>query len=79
MALEPTWCAAIIRVLSEAEAPLHYSEVTSRILSAGYYETNGATPAATVNAQITTDLAAKGDKSVYIRVAPARSRFARTS
>jgi hypothetical protein len=50
--LEKSWKAAIKRVLMESDAPLHYTEISEQILTRGYYETDGATPAATVNAQL---------------------------
>lgn len=52
MKIEKSWKEAIIRVLSEASIALHYTEITEQILTLVYYSTDGATPAATVNAQI---------------------------
>lgn len=66
--MEKSWKEAIRRVLQESKTPLHYMEISDRILSSGYYETDGATPAATVNAQLTTSLKHDGDKSPFIRV-----------
>lgn len=43
--MEKSWKAAITRVLREADSPLHYSDISERILSEGYYQTEGATPA----------------------------------
>ena len=42
------WDDAIIHVLGDAGCPLHYTELTERILNKGYYQTNGKTPEMTV-------------------------------
>lgn len=46
------WRKAILKVLSEAKEPLHYSEIAQRILDQGLRKQTGATPAATVAATI---------------------------
>jgi hypothetical protein len=66
--LERSWKAAIKRVLMESDAPMHYTEISEQILARGYYETDGATPAATVNAQLSSSVKHDGDKSPFIRV-----------
>lgn len=66
--MEKSWKAAIIRVLSESDSPLHYTDISEQILSRGYYETDGATPAATVNAQIASSIKHDGEKSPFVRV-----------
>lgn len=66
--VEKSWKAAIKRVLMESDAPLHYTEISEQILARGYYETDGATPAATVNAQLSSSVKHEGDKSPFIRV-----------
>ncbi len=66
--LEKSWKAAIKRVLMESDAPLHYTEISEQILTRGYYETDGATPAATVNAELSSSVKHDGDKSPFIRV-----------
>jgi hypothetical protein len=66
--MEKSWKAAIMRVLREANAPLHYSEISERILAAGYYATDGATPAATVNAQIAVSIKHDSERSPFLRV-----------
>ena len=35
-----SWRDAIVKVLDEAEGPLHYSEISEQILSHGYYKTD---------------------------------------
>ncbi len=66
--MEKSWKAAITRVLREADGPLHYSDISARILSAGYYQTDGATPAATVNAQLAHSIKHQGEQSPFLRV-----------
>jgi hypothetical protein len=66
--VEKSWKEAIKRVLKEADAPLHYTEISEQILARGYYSTDGATPAATVNAQLSSSVKHDGDKSPFIRV-----------
>ena len=69
--MEKSWKEAIKRVLREANEPLHYAEISEQILSRGYYETDGATPAATVNAQIASSIKHDGIKSPFVRVGKA--------
>jgi hypothetical protein len=63
-----SWRAAIEKVLSEEGRPLHYSEISQLILSRGYYQTEGATPDATVNAQLTSSIKRDGEKSPFLKV-----------
>jgi len=66
--MEKSWKEAIRKVLSESSIPLHYTEISEQILSRGYYETDGATPSATVNAQLTSSIKHDGEKSPFLRV-----------
>jgi hypothetical protein len=66
--MEKSWKEAIKKVLSESETPLHYTEISEQILSRGYYETDGATPAATVNAQLASSIKHDTQNSPFIRV-----------
>ncbi len=66
--MERTWRDAIIRVLREAQMPLDYREISTLILTQGYYQTEGATPHATVNAQITASIKHDGAASPFIKV-----------
>ena len=50
MAKELTWKKAINKVLAASAEPLHYKEITEKIISDGLRTSLGATPAATVNA-----------------------------
>lgn len=68
MPAELTWRKAIDKILSSSPTPLHYNEITERIISEGLRKNLGATPAATVNAQITSSIKHDGESSPYIRV-----------
>ncbi|MEZ4605897.1 MAG: winged helix-turn-helix domain-containing protein [Deinococcales bacterium] len=48
---------------------LHYNDIAERIIAEGLRKSLGATPAATVNAQISASIKYDGDASPYIRVA----------
>lgn len=63
-----SWREAIERVLSESSGPMHYSEISEQILARGYYKTAGATPSATVNAQITSSIKHEGSNSPFVKV-----------
>lgn len=58
---------AAIEILSEAKKPLHYKEITRIALEKGILETDGATPDASMNAQIVTDIQKKGHASDFIK------------
>lgn len=68
MASELTWRKAIDTILSSSATPLHYNEITERIISEGLRKNLGATPAATVNAQISASIKHDGEASPYVRV-----------
>jgi len=61
---------AAVRVLKEAGTPLHTREITERILDQGLWNTKGKTPAATVEARLSSDIKHRGDHSAFVRVAP---------
>jgi len=63
-----SWREAIERVLNEEGRAMHYSEISELILAKGYYKTEGATPDATVNAQITSSIKHEGEKSPFLKV-----------
>lgn len=68
MPSEMTWRKAIDKVLGESSTPLHYNEITERIISEGLRKNVGATPSATVAALISTSIKHDGDSSPYVRV-----------
>ena len=55
-------------MLGSSATPLHSNEITERIISEGLRKSLGATPTATVNAQISASIKHDGDSSPYIRV-----------
>ncbi len=66
--MERTWKDAIKKVLSESKMPLHYTEISERILAQGYFQTDGATPHSTVNALISASIKHDGEKSPFVRI-----------
>ena len=66
-----TFKAAALKILKNAGEPLHASEIIKRALDQGIIETGGLTPEATVNARIITDINALGERSAFVKVAPA--------
>jgi hypothetical protein len=65
---EMTWKNAIDKVLKQHGKPMHYSDITEEIVTKGLRKSLGATPSATVSANITSDIKLRGDASRYIRV-----------
>ena len=59
---------AACKVLREAGEPLHYQEITRRVLDGGLWRTQGKTPSATVNARLAVDIKQPGSR--FRRVAP---------
>lgn len=68
MSTELTWRKAIDKILGASTTPLHYNEITEKIISEGLRQNLGATPSATVNAQISASIKHAGAKSPYIRL-----------
>lgn len=66
---DPMSCAdAAYAVLLESGAPMHYRDIAARMLEAEIWETDGATPDATVSSILVTDLKENGDASRFVRV-----------
>lgn len=63
-----TWHEAVVEVLRQNQAAMHYADIADEIIDQGLIETVGATPKNTVNAQLSTDLNENGDKSKFVRV-----------
>lgn len=61
---------AVIQVLEEAEGPLHYREITTRVLDAGLAPARGKTPEATVSARLADELRINGSAARVERVSP---------
>ncbi len=78
MARELTWREAIDKVLGASAIPLHYKEIADRIIADRLRVNVGATPASTVNAQISSSI--KHDSaSPYIRVTKGTFALAKTA
>jgi hypothetical protein len=77
MPKEMTWRNAIDKVLASSTTPLHYKEITEQIIAQSLRTSLGATPAATVNAQISNSIKHDGTASPYVRVAKATFAFKR--
>ena len=67
---EMSWKDAAKKVLEEAGEPLHYTDITERILDQGLKINFGATPAATVNATINAAIKTEGSAGVFERTGP---------
>jgi len=65
---ELTWPEAIKKVLASSPTPLHYKDITERIIAQSLRSSLGATPAATVNAQISNSVKQKDSNSPYVRM-----------
>ena len=65
-----TFKDAAREVLQAAGEPLSYKEITRRALDQRLVTTEGQTPAASINAQMSVDISRKGDESLFIRTAP---------
>ncbi|MDD3006363.1 MAG: HTH domain-containing protein [Candidatus Pacebacteria bacterium] len=65
-----TFKQSAIEILQKTKKPLHYTEITRLALESGLLETEGATPEATMKAQIVVDIKTKGEGSDFVRIAP---------
>lgn len=63
---------AIEKVLQQAAEPLHYQEITKRILQQNLWQTDGKTPEATINARLSVDIKRLGTSSRFVRSAPGK-------
>ena len=61
---------AAATVLQEAGGPLHYREITKRMLARKLWTTAGKTPWETVNARLTVDIKERGAASRFVRTGP---------
>ncbi len=61
---------ATIKILKEAEKPLHVKDISTRIIDAGLWSSDGKTPEATVSARLYSDIKKYGDQSAFVKVAP---------
>lgn len=68
---------AAAQVLDEAGEPMSCKTMVERMLTKDLWQTNGKTPAATIYAAITREIATKGDAARFRKVA--RGKFELTS
>ena len=59
---------AAAKVLGEAGGPMKCQDMVDQMLSKGYWQTNGATPAATIYAAIVREIRDKGEDSRFRKV-----------
>lgn len=62
------WRDAILKILEESDSAMYYSDIAEKVVEKELRKSVGATPAATVNAYISTSLNEEGTKSPFIRV-----------
>lgn len=62
------WEDAITKVLEEAKTSLHYEEITERIFEKKYREKGGATPSATVNKILGSNINTNREKSPFVKI-----------
>ena len=63
------WQEAIQKILGSSPVALHYREITEKILEEGLRKSVGASPAATVNAQLSNSIKVHREDSPYRRTA----------
>ncbi len=68
---------AAAQVLAEGGGPLNTKEMVERILTKGLWQTKGKTPAATIYAAISREIATKGKEARFRKVARGRFELAR--
>jgi HB1, ASXL, restriction endonuclease HTH domain len=68
MAKELTWRKAIEAVLSSAPGAMHYKDITDKIIKDGLRSSLGATPAATVGAELYAAIKREGEKCPFQKI-----------
>ncbi len=68
---------AIVQVLEDSSGPLHYREITRRILKRGLWNPSGKTPEATIAAQLSVDINRTDRPSQVCRIRPGVYSLAR--
>jgi HB1, ASXL, restriction endonuclease HTH domain len=63
-----SWRDAIVTVLNETTEPLHYTDIARRVAEQGPRRKLGATPAASVAAELSMSINEEGEKSPFERV-----------
>ena len=72
-AKRPSGLDAAAKVLAEVGKPMSCKAIVERMLANGLWQTTGKTPAATIYAAIIREIAAKGEKTRFRKVA--RGKF----
>ena len=72
---ERSWKDVITEVLKSSKEPLHYQDITERVLTGGLKKTAGATLAATVSAAITDSIKHDGAASPFFEWCAECSRY----
>lgn len=68
MGKELTWRKAIEKVLGEAPGAMHYKDLTDKIIADGLRSSLGATPARSVNAELTTAIKNEQDSCPFQKI-----------
>lgn len=68
MVEELKWRKAIEKVLEQAGTSMHYKEIAEQIVALGLRQNVGATPAATVSAQLAGSIGKLGPRSPFVKV-----------
>lgn len=68
MANDLTWRKAIEKVLQDAKGSMHYKDISDEILGRKLRVNVGATPSATVSANLVTSIAKDGENSPFLKV-----------
>ncbi|MFZ6178086.1 winged helix-turn-helix domain-containing protein [Nannocystis pusilla] len=61
---------AVETILREAGGPLHYKEITERVLARRLWNSEGQTPARTVNSSLAVHIQENDTDSLFVRTAP---------
>jgi hypothetical protein len=57
-------------LLRKAQKPMRVDDIASKMIESGLWETKGKTPAETVGARVYSDIKARGEASVFVKVSP---------
>ena len=63
---------AAVQVLGQTGEPMNCKQIVEKMIAAKLWQTSGKTPAATISAAITREIATKGEASRFRKVAPGR-------
>ena len=61
---------AVETILGQAAEPLHYQDITAKILEKDLWQTEGKTPDATINARLAVDIKKYASLSRFMRTEP---------